>query len=294
MSEGIIIALITVIGSSLGGIIGELIAAKAVRDAAALKEKLNIAPDVKGGKSNNWKAILGGTLIGAFLTLAILAFLGLLSFGGENPPTPTVVTGGKTTQNPPPSTSIPSNSSILFNDDFEDDGTDDRWTVVEGKWEVVEDTSGNHVYKGIGTFWGYTVAGSEEWKNYALEAKVKGVESSKNSGYAGIDVRVNWAASSNSCERYASRVGFTNDWIGGGKYGGNCNHDWDGRFYRVETGKWYLLRYEVVGDTLKFYIDNKLMFEEVDSDVKTGYIGLSVGENDTVYFDDVRVIGIGE
>jgi len=182
--------------------------------------------------------------------------------------------------------------SVLLSEDFED-GTADGWTVIEGKWEVIEDIPSNHVYKGVGTFWGYTIAGSDAWKNYAFEARVKGIESqNKGANFAGLDVRVDWKGSA-PCERYASRLEFTN-WIGWGKYGGGCSNDWMGRFYRIEMEKWYSLRFEVIGDTLKFYVDNELMLENTDSELKTGYIGLSVGENDTVYFDDVRVLAIGE
>lgn len=78
MSEGIIIALITAIGSLLGGIAGQMISASATIKAAAIKEKLNQAPSVRGESSNNWKGILSGALIGAVLTMAVLAFWSLL------------------------------------------------------------------------------------------------------------------------------------------------------------------------------------------------------------------------
>ncbi len=68
MSEDIIIALITAIGSLLAGIIGQMIAASATVKAAAIKEKVNQEPLPSSSERNNKKGnrfwgFLGGALI---------------------------------------------------------------------------------------------------------------------------------------------------------------------------------------------------------------------------------------
>lgn len=180
-------------------------------------------------------------------------------------------------------------STILFEDDFED-GTPDGWAVIAGKWEVVQDTTGNYVYKGTGDSWGYTVAGSDEWENYAVEVRVKGVENLRgaNDYYIGLDARVNWGATP-SCERYASHFG---SWANVGKYGPDCSEDWPGRPHRMIPDTWYLLRLEVVEDAIRYYVDNELVREYKDSELRRGYIGLAVSTNAIAYFDDVRVMAL--
>ncbi|MGP8338086.1 MAG: hypothetical protein ACT6FC_07610 [Methanosarcinaceae archaeon] len=81
MSEGIVIALITVIGSLIGGIFGQKITASATIEAAKIKTKVNQKHEgaVKSPLSV-WGVILG-VFIGAIITLSILAVFGVLSFG---------------------------------------------------------------------------------------------------------------------------------------------------------------------------------------------------------------------
>lgn len=92
MSEGIIIALITAIGSLLGGIIGQIIVASATVRAAHIKANPNQTSDINSDKSLSLSGILGGALIGAVLTLGALAIFGVLNFGKSNSPvSPTTV-----------------------------------------------------------------------------------------------------------------------------------------------------------------------------------------------------------
>lgn len=76
MSEGIIIALITALGSLLGGVIGQLIAASATIKAATIKEKTSQPSSTERRISNSWGGVIGGAIIGAIATLVVLLFLG--------------------------------------------------------------------------------------------------------------------------------------------------------------------------------------------------------------------------
>ena len=78
MSEGIIIALITAMGSLLGGVIGQIIVASATIRAAEIKANPNSASGSNSEKSRSLGGILRGALIGAVLTLGILAIFGRL------------------------------------------------------------------------------------------------------------------------------------------------------------------------------------------------------------------------
>jgi hypothetical protein len=84
MSEGIIIALITAVGSLLGGIIGQFISASATVTAAKIKGNVNSANSLKDDKPFSWGNILGGALVGAIATLGILFLLGLFPIVNNN------------------------------------------------------------------------------------------------------------------------------------------------------------------------------------------------------------------
>lgn len=83
MSEGIIIALITAIGSLLSGIVGQIIAANATIKAAAIKQKADEKPlskeiDNKSRRGGAWQGFLGGALIGAIIIFSILKMTGYI------------------------------------------------------------------------------------------------------------------------------------------------------------------------------------------------------------------------
>jgi pectate lyase len=54
------------------------------------------------------------------------------------------------------------------------------------------------------------------------------------------------------------------------------------------TDTWYTLRLEVVGSSLKAYLDDTLMLEATDEQITSG--GVAVGARHVnVHFDDVKV-----
>lgn len=94
MSEGVLIALITAIGSLIGGIIGNTITASATRDAAKIKEGIQQETQDNDGKS--WSKILSGAFAGAILTIIVLYLFGFFRLapleGTESSPTKTPAT----------------------------------------------------------------------------------------------------------------------------------------------------------------------------------------------------------
>ena len=128
-----------------------------------------------------------------------------MSLPPTSTPAPIINTPTNAPMRIPPATTLartpttsPHTGKVLFTDDFES-GRADRWRVIEGKWEVITDETGNHVYSGTGsTLWGYAVAGDNDWKDYVLEARVKGVAPSgtpiAETVWAILTTRTNWGA----------------------------------------------------------------------------------------------------
>lgn len=79
MSEGIIVALITTTGGIIGGIIGALINYRATIEAAGIKVGQPSPP--KARKTHWLTGIISGVIIGGVITLALLAFIGILPVG---------------------------------------------------------------------------------------------------------------------------------------------------------------------------------------------------------------------
>ena len=77
MSEEILIALITSVGSIVGGIVGNYIVAYATIKSATIKKKGKSSKSPKNKKPLSWVGVFGGVVIGAVLTLAALFIFGL-------------------------------------------------------------------------------------------------------------------------------------------------------------------------------------------------------------------------
>lgn len=59
----------------------------------------------------------------------------------------------------------------------------------------------------------------------------------------------------------------------------------------LELKTWYLVRAELQGDNLSFYLNNNLVGKLVDKDSASGAVGLGVQDALEVLFDDFTVIG---
>jgi hypothetical protein len=171
--------------------------------------------------------------------------------------------------------------AVLFSDDFED-GNATGWTVSDGTWAVVSD--GSKVYSQSATGSGSTLllaaTGSTSWTNQIVEAKVKvkafGGSSTSYSAailgrYTGSDY---YALALRSDGKVAIRHG--NSTIGSAVTAG------------IVEGTWYKVRLEIVGSSLKAYVDGALKDSETDTSISAGGIAVST-VNTTAEFDDVKV-----
>jgi hypothetical protein len=171
--------------------------------------------------------------------------------------------------------------SVLFSDDFED-GNSNGWTTSNGTWAIA--TDGSKVYGQTGTGTASTVlmsrAGSMTWANQIIEAKVKvkAFGGSSTSYFAAIYGRSNgtdyYALALRQDGKIAIRKNTTT--LGSAVAAG------------IAEGIWYTVRLEIVGSTLKAYVNGVLTDTESDTSLAAG--GIAVGTvNTTAEFDDVKV-----
>jgi len=182
---------------------------------------------------------------------------------------------------PPSAPEFSIGSAILFQDNFET-GTAAGWNPTAGTWSVVLDGS-NHVYRNSNTSgdnWSYN--GSAAWTDYAIEALIKPLTYASG-GIARIFGR--WQDAN-----HWYYVNLTSD-----------NHiqlrkNVNGTFtdlappksFTVSKGTWYKVRLEMVGTTLKAYVNDVLQLTATDATFSSGLIAVG-GFNNTAEFDNVVV-----
>ncbi|MDQ0898098.1 hypothetical protein QFZ80_001926 [Paenibacillus sp. V4I7] len=175
----------------------------------------------------------------------------------------------------------------LFSDNF-DDGNASGWTTQNGTWSVVQD-GGSYVYKQTGSIEGRASAGNMSWTDYAVEANVK------------VD---NW----NGTNRVyvAGRYQDGNNFYAASLYNSNggkleIRKKVSGSTttlatldYPLATGTWYTVKLEIVGSTIRMYVNGVLQITKVDSDpatgpvITSGAVGL-VAYKSSASFDQVVV-----
>jgi len=156
------------------------------------------------------------------------------------------------------------------------------WVTSGGTWAV--ETDGSKVYSQTATATGSTVMlsanGSTSWTNQIVEAKikVKAFGGSSTSYLAAIYARYTgsdyYALALRSDGKVAIRHG--NSTLGSAVTAG------------IVEGTWYTVRFELVGSSLKAYVDGALKDSETDTSLTAGGIAVSC-VNTTAEFDDVKV-----
>jgi hypothetical protein len=169
--------------------------------------------------------------------------------------------------------------ALLFSDDFED-GNADGWITTAGTWAVTMD--GSNVYSETATM-GSTLMiaanGSSTWTDQIIEARVKATLGTGSSSYvAGIFARYTTSGYYALVLRDDGKVAIR-------KGSSTLNNP---AAASIVSGTWYTLRFEVVGSSLKGYVNGTLWLTETDTSVTAGGIALAV-ENSTAEFDDITV-----
>ena len=161
---------------------------------------------------------------------------------------------------------------LLLYDDFEG-GSTEGWNL-EGDWSVIQEGD-NYILQGVGPC--SAEAGSQEWADYTLEARIKYSQS------ANISVRItaepglySLIAMPDGPSLYKHRVKQTLLAHSGVSF---------------EENQWIDVKIDVEGNKIDVYMDNTLLFRYRDSDpLLSGNIGFELPENSVLYVDYVIVM----
>jgi hypothetical protein len=166
---------------------------------------------------------------------------------------------------------------LLFFDDFDDRPVEvlEGWNFGDG-WSIIEGEESN-VLQGIGHVHA-SIRPSYDWIDFILETKIKLL------GDNGI--HINLRAIPSLEERYILRV-FAK--------GIHLSKSPSYRViassrYSLRRERWYDLRIEVIGGSIKVYVDSDLKLDYTDNEpLETRGINLELLDDSGIYFDDVLV-----
>lgn len=166
-----------------------------------------------------------------------------------------------------------------FDDDFEG-GSATKWQL-EDDWTVTQENV-NNVLQGVGHKWART--GSGTWADYTFETKVKVIQG---------DVHVNFRIGNK--ERYYLEFG---ERLRGLSLTKNTSMDTkspifthlSGSTWSSNLGRWYNLKVELKGGSIKVYVDGLLKIQFTDPEpLSAGAIAFETLDNSRVLVDDIHV-----
>jgi calcineurin-like phosphoesterase family protein/purple acid phosphatase-like protein/fibronectin type III domain protein len=179
-----------------------------------------------------------------------------------------------TTNAPPPP------GSVLFQDDFED-GVEDGWSEHNGTWSVV--TSGSKVYQQSSTSGdGIASAGDPIWGDYTVEARIKPVSFNAAGGFVRLIGRFR------DVSNYYYLLLRSTQVLELKKLAGGTATTLTSKAYTVSPGTSYTLKLELVGTSLKAYVNGQLELSATDSQLNSGSIAVGTF-NASGEVDDVMV-----
>lgn len=172
----------------------------------------------------------------------------------------------------------------MFRDDFERDAVGSQpagWTADDGRWYGVVEDGGHVVRHATGESYGHLAAGSADWTDYAVSARLR--LTALSTGFAGV------------AARYRDR----NDYYACGVYYASAVRLWrvrggtmtllDARRMDVATDRFHDVRLVVRGSTISCEFDETVTLTAVDASFSSGRIAFVAGSDEAAELDDVIV-----
>jgi len=206
--------------------------------------------------------------------------------------TPTLTnTPSKTATRKPTSTLTPTQTvipadKILYENDFESQSVV-GWDNTSNTPFSFPTENGNQYlhFKATGFAYPgfYYLTNTNTWKNYAFESRIR------TDYYLAVCFR----AYGNNASFYNFHFTPAENWIGFADYDDSRGDDsylsfWNSTSF-IPDNQWITLRIEAKDDTLKAFINNRLVASESRSSLSYGGIGYNMGENSEIDVDDIRV-----
>ena len=181
-------------------------------------------------------------------------------------PTPTVA--------PTPTPS----GNALFNDNFES-GTYSNWTATQGTWSVVTDGTKALAHTSTSTE-GRISAGSQLWTNYSVKADIK-VDNYNSS-------RVLLCGRFKDANNYYSASLYRGTTLEIRKKVSGSSTTIASKSLSLPTGSYRTIELEMIGSTIKVYVNGTLQLTATDSSRTSGAVGL-VAMKSTAKYDNIVV-----
>ena len=197
-------------------------------------------------------------------------------------PKPTIVlpTVTLTPSSTPDYRRLAQQAALLYSQDFESGAPYGLQFFNQERWNVLLDPSGNHIFcNEDSSDWITVHFGTDLWTNYAVEFRVK--SETINSIFQ-IFARIN-----SRTEGYDGSLiyQYSNADL---SFSPSNQHLGQYPFY-AQVNTWYLLRMEVVGNTIKFFIDDDPVVIANDNQRSQGKAGFGASPHSMVCVDDIRV-----
>jgi hypothetical protein len=172
---------------------------------------------------------------------------------------------------------------VLFNQDFEQ-GLSNGVFVDNGEWTLEQNESGNHYFCNKNAeYYPSFHLGSPSWTNYAFEIRVT-VNAMKEEPYVMLIVRHNIEN---------GKGGYTGSWNFKDEYFDFASQDPYRSFsqgnIQPSLDDSYLLRMEVFGENIKYYINDQLMGAAENHLYESGIVKFVVSPNLQVCVDDIYI-----
>jgi hypothetical protein len=229
-------------------------------------------------------------LLSAVVMLVVIGVLIVVLVTRPDTPSPVTGAGRMATAVAPGTT--------LLAEDFESGPAQD-WHAISSRLNpaVVRLPDGNHALQlreGVEAL--YSPAWNWGVNDYRVEAAVMVADATPDTSM-GWNVRILSDNAVGFCQGYRAEIGPDYSALHlSTALRNNCNEPWyydnlnEGEFLFKE-GEWYRLRLDVVGNTLRFYVDGQLALTATDpaNTYTRGGIGLIVFASEQAYADNIRV-----